>query len=71
MKRKFIVVFALIAAFCLLPLSGCFSKRISEGGEYVVQIRNLKAGYGDEWLYEAVDLFNDMYEADGYSARLL
>ena len=70
MKRKFIVVFALIAAFCLLPLSGCFSKRISEGGEYVVQIRNLKAGYGDEWLYEAVDLFNDMYEADGYSARV-
>ncbi|MCQ2602596.1 MAG: hypothetical protein MJ193_01580 [Clostridia bacterium] len=67
-KLVSIILVALIAVLSTGVLAACGKKKLQARDENVVQISYTLAGYGDEWIEIAVDMFNEAYADKGYSA---
>ena len=75
MKKLLSILLASIAMAAMV-FTGCtVDDRLPSGvviqGEKVVNLRVYKGGYGDEFIYEMIDAFNEMYAEEGYEINLV
>jgi len=64
-----IVLVVMVFATALTALTACDNTTKAKG-ENVVQISYTMAGFGSDWIEEAVEAFNEAYKDKGYSASL-
>ena len=67
-KKTVATVLALGMGLSLMPMTAC--KKGSANDESTCEVKAVIAGYATDWLVEAADVFNDMYEDEGYSVEI-
>ena len=59
-----------MAGIISLGAVGCNNANESKTGANHCEIKAIKVGYGNDWLYETIKTFNELYKGQGYSVEL-
>ena len=59
-----------IAGVLALGAVACGSQTGNSTESNICEIKAIKVGYGNDWLYETIETFNELYKSEGYSVKL-